>query len=140
MAYRRTNHKYGAKPITIGGIRFDSTGEGHRWLFLKDCERRGELSNLQRQVKFELAAPEYQMRIGARGKPVRGPILLHGITYTADFVYTLPDGRGVVEDYKGFETPEFQIKERLMHDMLGVTIYKPKSPAAPLGPGQHVDM
>ena len=128
------SHKYGAKPVTIGGQRYDSKGEGSRVLFLQDCARRGEIRNLRRQVKYKLADSVYAMRIGAKGKPVRGEILLHGISYTADFVYTLPDGREVVEDYKGYETPEFHIKERLMHDMLGITIYKPKRPAAPLGP------
>ena len=136
MGFR--SHKYGAKAVTIGGQRYASKGEGSRALFLRDAERRGELTNLRQQVKFTLAETIYGERTNAKGKTVRGDLLLHGIAYVADFVYTLPSGLTVVEDYKGYETPEFQIKERLLHDMLGITLYKPRRPAAPLGPGQEL--
>ena len=131
MAERR--NKYGAKPVYYAGRRFDSKGEGQRFLFLNSCLQAGKIKDLRMQVPFELYPAVYQMRIGARGKPVRGQQLQHGITYTADFVYTLPDGTVVVEDFKGYETPEFLIKERLMHEMRGITLYKPKRPCAPLG-------
>ena len=43
-----------------------------------------------------------------------------------------PFGREVVEDYKGMETPEFKIKERLLYDVYGIRLNKPKYPCEPV--------
>ena len=54
MCMRRTQNKYGNHKITMGGIKFDSKKEAERWFILKDMEKRGEISQLARQVKFVL--------------------------------------------------------------------------------------
>lgn len=124
--------KYNAKPVCYDGHRFPSKGEGERYLYLREMAREGRISNLRLQVKYPFAEPIYETRIGARGKPVRGRLLLSGIAYVADFVYTLRNGREVVEDYKGMETPEFKIKERLLYDVYGIRLNKPKYPCEPV--------
>lgn len=131
MRYR--SGKYNAKPVCYDGHRFPSKGEGDRYLFLREAAREGRISDLRLQVKYTFSEPIYEMRIGAKGKPVRGKQILSGIAYVADFVYHTLDGREVIEDYKGMETPEFKIKERLMFDRYGLRLYKPKTPCAPIG-------
>lgn len=65
-------------------------------------ESAGEISNLQRQVKYEL-----QPGFSHGGKRQRA------INYYADFVYDL-DGKTVIEDHKGHITPEFAMKWKMM--------------------------
>ena len=64
-----------------------------RYLFLKDEENKGLISNLERQPVYDLKGPD--------GKRV--------CRYIADFKY-LRKGRQVVEDYKGAITPVFRLK------------------------------
>ena len=95
--------KYGAKKVTIDGITFDSRKEANRWLELSSLERAGKVSNLQRQVKFELLPSQR----------VNGKVVERAVNYMADFVYE-ENGHKVVEDTKGFKTPEYIIKRKLM--------------------------
>lgn len=103
---RRAN-KYGVAPVserTHGGIVFASKGEMKRWLELKQLERAGVIKGLQRQVSFTLSH--------------------NGVTlckYVADFVYT-ENGKPVVDDYKGYITPLFRLKAKLMKAFHGVDI------------------
>lgn len=130
MTYRR--HKYHAREVYYEGHRFQSTGEGSRYLFLRGEERAGRISGLRLQVPFVLAEAIYAGGTGKNGKPIRGKTVLSGVTYMADFVYVLPDGRQVVEDYKGYETPEFKMKERWLYEKYGIRLVKPKRPAQPV--------
>jgi hypothetical protein len=98
------NGKFNAIAITSSEGRFDSKMEYQRYLILKLMQRAGEISDLQRQVRYELAA---------------GGINI--CTYVADFVYKNKDAT-VVEDSKGFITPEYRLKRRLMKDILGIEI------------------
>lgn len=89
---RKRRHKYGAKPKTVDGIRFDSTGEAMRWMELKLLERTGKIVDLKRQVPYELHA---------KGGTFLG-------RYLADFEYvTIPSLRyqTTVEDFKGVILP-----------------------------------
>lgn len=90
--------KYHAKKVTIDGITFDSKREAERWSELKILERAGVIQQLKRQVKFDLIPAQSGER---------------GVYYRADFTY-LQNGRLVVEDSKGFKTPEYIIKRKLM--------------------------
>nr|DAO57952.1 MAG TPA: Endonuclease [Caudoviricetes sp.] len=91
--------KYHNRKIVLDGIRFDSAKEARRWTELKLLERAGEISNLQRQVKFEV--------IPKCGKE-------RSVTYIADFVYQ-EKGNTVVEDVKGVRTKEYILKRKLMN-------------------------
>ena len=132
----RTYSKYKAKEVWITGLRFPSQGEGDRYLYLRECLRTSKIKNLQIQVPFTLYPPVYEQKTLKRGpragQTVNGRLLLEGLTYVADFVYQLPDGSLVVEDFKGVETPVFKIKYRLMMELCGIRIRKVKRPAEPV--------
>ena len=91
-AWRRGGGKYGAIPVVINGIRFMSKSEGKRYwdLFLR--EKAGEISSLELQPKFKFPC---------------------GIFYKADFRY-VENGKVVVEDVKGFQTPVFRLKLKML--------------------------
>lgn len=90
--------KYRAKKTTVDGITFDSKREAERWTELKILQRAGVISQLKRQVKFDLVPPQAGER---------------GVDYYADFTY-LQNGHLVVEDAKGMKTPVYIIKRKLM--------------------------
>ena len=101
--YRQyVTNKYHAQKTDLDGITFDSRKEANRYALLKQQERFGLITGLQRQVSFELQ-PGYTNNQGKKIRP---------ITYVADFVYT-EAGEKVVEDTKGFRTKEYQLKKKL---------------------------
>jgi ethanolamine ammonia-lyase small subunit len=92
-----------AKRVTIDGINFDSKAEARRWVYLRDLEQKGEISNLKRQVPIVLCGRD-------------GPILTptgRKMTYRADFTY-IKDGETVVEDVKGFANDVYPIKKAIL--------------------------
>ena len=104
-----TGNKYGAKKITdpATGFVFDSKAEFIRWCELRIMERAGKISDLQRQVKYELIPKQKGER---------------ACTYLADFVYKDSDGNTVVEDTKGVRTDAYRIKRKLMLWVHGIRI------------------
>lgn len=136
--FTQSYSKYHAREVWIAGIRFPSKGEGDRYLYLRDCERRGEISGLRLQVPFEFLPSIYEQKTLKRGprkgQTVNGRLLYPGVSYVADFVYTMPgSGETVVEDYKGVETPVFRIKRRMAIEA-GFEIRVVKGPCEPVGP------
>jgi hypothetical protein len=103
--------KYGNKTVTRGGEKFDSAKEARRYGELVLLEKAGQVSDLKRQVKYELIPSQ---KVG--GKVVERPC-----TYVADFVYT-ENGETVVEDTKGFRTKDYIIKRKLMLYIHGIRI------------------
>lgn len=105
--------KYRSKKVTIKGITFDSKKEASRWLELDLLERAGEISHLQRQVKYELIPSQ----------KIDGKVVERPCSYIADFVYhELGSNEVVVEDTKGFKTPDYIIKRKLMLYVHGIQI------------------
>lgn len=96
--------KYGAKRTTIDGVSFDSRLEARRWGVLRIQEMAGEITDLRRQVKFELAVNCYPIGY-----------------YIADFTYR-KDGKLIVEDSKGVLTDVFRLKSKLMKAIHGIDI------------------
>lgn len=122
MSWRRGN-KYHAKSVVIDGIKFPSGKEGARFLHLQELEKRGEISNLRRQVRFELLPAAYKdvvKHLKTKDKVVRR-LFLNPVSYVADFVYE-KDGQTVVEDTKGYKTPEYVIKKKMMYALKGIEI------------------
>ena len=107
MYGRRFGTKYGNAKVDVDGMRFDSKREAARWRELQLLERAGEISDLRRQVRYELV-PKL---------PGERPV-----DYIADFVYRDKDGNEVVEDVKGVRTPVYVIKRKLMLWRHGVRI------------------
>jgi hypothetical protein len=88
--------KYHNKKTASG---FDSKREEARYHSLKLLERAGEITGLELQKRFELIPAQ------------EGERACH---YIADFCYTDRHGTHYVEDVKGFKTPDYVIKRKLM--------------------------
>ncbi len=108
--------KYHARKTTVGGITFASRKEAARYMELKALERAGRISDLKLQVPFLLI--ESHRKKNGRMEPK--------CTYVADFTYDVILSPGktehVVEDVKGFRTPVYVIKRKLMLDRYGIEI------------------
>lgn len=117
-------NKYHARKVNICGIEFDSKKEGMRWLLLKDMERTGEISDLRRQVSFELLPAIYEdvtVHLKTKDK-VERKLVQRAVHYVADFVYTDKEGNQVVEDTKGLRLPDYILKKKMMLALLGIEI------------------
>lgn len=90
---------------------FDSQKEFNRYAELALMQRAGKISDLQRQVRFVLIPAQYK----------DGKCVFRSCTYIADFVY-IENGEKVVEDVKGFKTPEYIIKKKLMFQRYGILV------------------
>lgn len=105
--------KYRNATTVIDGEVFDSKKEAARWQELKLLERAHEISNLRRQVVYELLPNQYS----ADGKK----LLERAVRYVADFVYE-ENGKTVVEDAKGVRTVAYILKRKLMLFIHGIRI------------------
>ena len=99
--------KYLSKKVVVDGIKFDSKKEAKRYGELKSMQERGEISNLELQVPYELIPSQKR-----NGKVIERPC-----KYIADFRY-VKDGETIVEDVKGYKQSTaysvFKIKKKLM--------------------------
>ena len=118
--------KYRNRPTTMNGKRFDSGREAKRFAELQLLERAGKISDLRRQVPFELIPAQYEEYTTYTPKKrlpkVAKRCVERSVVYRADFVYRLPDGREVVEDAKGCRTDEYIIKRKLMLYVHGIRV------------------
>lgn len=104
--------KYGNRKVELHGIAFDSKGESLRYLELAMLQKSGAIMKLERQVEYVLA-PGAVVN-GKKKQPLK---------YRADFVYIeAATGQKIVEDFKGYVTPEFKIKMHLMKTVHGIDI------------------
>lgn len=114
--------KYYSRKITRNGIAFDSVKEYRRFCELSLLEKAGAITDLQRQVEFELIPAQREPdRVGVRGGKIKGKTIEQAVKYVADFVYT-ENGKRVVEDTKGFRTKDYIIKRKLMLWVHGIKI------------------
>ena len=86
---------------------YASKAEAKRAMELKLLARVGEIRELLEQVPFQLIPKQDEER---------------AVLYIADFVYIDAKGNQVVEDVKGFKTPEYVIKRKLMRFLYGIKI------------------
>ena len=100
-------NKFNAIPVTVGGIRFDSTKEARRWGELRLLEKAGEIRNLRRQVRIPLEGRDGPVTFQPSGRKA---------VYVADFAYEEKrlGWAEVVEDSKGHQTPEFKLKRAIL--------------------------
>lgn len=122
----RPRPKYFAKKVEYDGHVFDSNKEMLRYKWLKEREGKGEIEDLQLQVKFNLLPVQREPdTVGARGGVHKGKILEREVNYVADFTY-IEDGEMVVEDVKGYKDSTayavYVIKRKLMLWMHGIRI------------------
>ena len=100
--------KYKNKRIEVDGVMFDSMAEARRWKQLLLLERAGKITRLERQVKFPIVLNDQHM-----------------FTWIADFVYY--EGLvKVTEDVKGYKTPVYKMKKKLVECLYGFKILETK--------------
>lgn len=104
--------KFGNEKIVEGNLIFDSKKEYARWKELQLLQRAGEISSLERQVKYELIPTQ---------KDEKGNVIEKAVNYIADFRYT-ENWEIIVEDAKGMRTKEYIIKRKLMLWRYGIRI------------------
>lgn len=98
--------KYGNRKTVIDGIRFDSKREAEYYAELKLREKAGEVFEVEMQRPFAIV--------------INGQLVC---TYKSDFhFYDAIAKRRRVVDTKGFATPEFKLKKKLMKAVLGLDI------------------
>ena len=105
-------NKYQAEKCEYNGEEFDSRRELRRYLELKLLERSGRISDLKRQVKFELIPSQ---------KDEQGKVLFRPCTYIADFTYQ-ENRKLVVEDCKGIRTEIYKLKKKLFYQKYKIMI------------------
>lgn len=102
----KRQNKMNAVRTELDGITFHSGKEANRWAELQILLAAGEIADLKRQVPYSLDVNN-----------------VHICNYVADFVYyehlaTEP----TVEDAKGYRTPEYQLKKKLMLAVYAIKI------------------
>lgn len=120
--------KYKNKKVVIDGMTFDSTKEGRFYLFLKEKEKNGDVSNLRRQVPYELIPEVWEDEIKhlkTKDKIVKRCVQ-RATHYLADFVYTdSVTGEDVVIDVKSDYTrrlSDYRLKKKMMRAFKGISI------------------
>lgn len=98
--------KAGKEARTVDGILFASQAEANRYSTLKLLQRRGLISALELQ-------PRYDIQIAGRSIGF----------YKADFrYYDIERGEGTVEDVKGKRTELYVFKKKCVEALYDITI------------------
>lgn len=127
---RNKRNKYNASKSEMDGYVFDSKKEKARYMELKAAIEAGVITDLQRQVRYELEPPvveEYEEQL--KTKVVRKTrTVQRGIYYTCDFQY-VKDGKLVVEDVKSSPAQAkldkaYQIRKKLLFARYGIKVYE----------------
>lgn len=96
--------KYGNRRVKLDGHTFDSVREAARYRELSLLVKAGAINDLELQKSYLIT--------------VNGKLVCR---YVADFVYQSDDGL-IVEDVKGFRTPVYKLKKKLMLAAFGIEI------------------
>ena len=139
MAYRRmykrtVKNKLNAHKVEYDGFTFGSKKEAIRWAELKLEEKAGRITDLDRQVPFELIPAHYEeiptgefYKKGERKglEKCKRVCIEKAVNYVADFVYT-KNGETIVEDTKGCKKGitynYFVLKRKMMLYFHGIRI------------------
>ena len=120
--------KYHNKPVEYDGIKFASGVEGDYYLYLKQLQENGEISNLKTQVPYEVIPAVYVdevKHLKRKDKTVQRCIQ-RATHYLADFVYVdTKTGEKHVVDVKGKTAPltrDFELKRKLMQAVHRITV------------------
>ena len=124
---RGSGRKYGNRKVQTEEGTFDSVKEARRNAELKLLEAAGEITDLRRQVRFELIPAQREPdTVGPRGGVKKGKVIEQAAYYIADFCYYDADGNAVVEDVKGYKDggayKVFSLKRKLFLQKYGIRI------------------
>ena len=106
---------------------FDSKSEYERYLLLLDMERNGLITDLKRQVTYELLPKQTKIVRKALKTKVKEVVKVveRPMQYTCDFTYYDKDGEFIAEEHKGskFNVDEaVRIKKKLLYYMHGIEL------------------
>lgn len=122
----RQNKYYNIKTKTSDGSVFDSCKEAMRYNQLLLLLKAGEITDLKRQVEYELIPNQYETyeRYSKSGKRLKDGtrVVERKVVYVADFVYKDKSGAVIVEDTKGIRTKDYVLKRKLMLHVHGIKI------------------
>lgn len=120
--------KFGNRKVVIDGMKFDSRKEAKFYLFLRECERKGEISDLRMQVPYEILPDIYEeqvIHLKTKDKTVT-KCVQKAVHYIADFAYVENStGKEYVVDVKGGEatkTDVYKLKKKMMRALKGIEI------------------
>jgi len=94
-------HKFHATQVETDGIKFSSKLESRYYSYIKDMQLSGEILFFLRQVPFHLPG---------------------NVIYRADFMLFYADGNVEIWECKGFDTPEWLIKKKIVESIYPIEI------------------
>lgn len=97
-------HKYNAKPCEIDGIKFPSKREAEVYAGLKVAKKFGKIKGFKCQVRYDFVLNNKKL-----------------FFYKADFVVEYWDHIEVL-DAKGFKTPMYKLKKKLIEAQHNIKI------------------
>lgn len=106
-----TRSKFNAVKTVVDGVTFASKAEARRYGQLKVLQASGLIFG------HLVLQPVYRIYVKPLGKD---PIIVG--KYVGDFQYEAADGTKVVEDVKGFKTPVYRLKKKLVEALYGIEI------------------
>ena len=112
MAIRK--NKFGAVKKVYNNTEYHSTKEAKRAMVLDIMLKNNLISNLQKQVRYTWEVVHRNIETGAE--------FIKKQSYISDFEYTDSIGNHIVEDAKGFRTPEYKRKKKIMKKIFGIDI------------------
>lgn len=104
--FMKKYNKFGATPTKRRGINFASKLEAKYFDYLNLLKLGGEVAFFLRQVPFDLPG---------------------NVKYFVDFLVFYENGNIDFVDVKGFETPQFKIKKKMVEDLYPIEINVVKS-------------
>ena len=115
---QKVENEYGA---------FDSKSEYERYLLLLDMERNGLITDLKRQVTYELLPKQTKIvrkELKTKVKEVV-KVVEQDMKYTCDFTYCDKDGEFIAEEHKGSKwnvDEAVRIKKKLLYYFHGIEL------------------
>lgn len=120
------NGRFKPKAVDTEYGHFDSTSEYQRYLVLLDMERNMAITDLKRQITFQLLPQQTKIvtkQLKTKTKEVIR-IVEQDMKYTCDFTY-YKDGEYIVEDHKGSKwnvDESMRIKKKLLYYFHGIEL------------------
>ena len=115
---KKVENEYGA---------FDSKSEYERYLLLLDMERNGLITDLKRQVTYELLPKQTKVVRKELKTKVKEVVKVaeQDMKYTCDFTYYDKDGEFIAEEHKGSKwnvDEAVRIKKKLLYYFHGIEL------------------
>ena len=106
-------HKFNAKPTVVDNVRFASKKEALYYMQLKALQKAGAIVDLELQPSFPMPPTDTENHHGKDVSTSKAGCICE---YRADFKYIDANRKGdwIYVDTKGYKTPEYRLKKKLM--------------------------